>query len=328
MLAFKKFHPLTLLLLLAFSQFGAAQTEAPATIPASLTGTYNLTYSQSSAGGPFTNGEAVTLVVKADNTLCVKGATFSNPVLRNGNAHEAIWTASSLNVEFALSSLVNGFNEVNVGGLGGSPFFGQLQGSKASANTTCASQAVVTSTMTSVFELAESKLSEFFPPGAVTLFLENYVYRFYPSTGIYLAFADGNVFLLGGAFGDAVVEAGSLSSVLNALEVYEPVVSGGGTGNLDLWTLTISGSFDTAFIQNLAFSGITLTDIPAPDLNDLDEINDEIVKSLEGVASSIGNVSITVVNNTSSRRTFDVSMTATVTGAGTVTYNLRYDYTK
>ena len=310
-------------------QFALAQSETPATIPASMTGTYSLTYTRTNTGGPFTNGQAVSLVVKSDNSLCVNGTTYTNPVIRNGNAHEAIWKATSISTEFALSSLVNGFNEVNVGSLGGSAFYGQLKGSKTSTSTTCTAQPQVTASMNSLFQLAESKLAAYFPPGAVTLFLENYVYRFYPSTGVYLAFAGNNVYLLGGAFGNAVVDAGTISSVLAALETYQaPGTGGGGSGTADLWKLTISGSFNTTFIQNLAFSGITLQNVPAPDLNNTSAINQEINSTLSGVASNIGSITITVVNNTSTRRTFDVRFTATVTGAGTVTYNLRYDYTK
>ncbi len=315
---------IAVLLFIFLGQAALAQTETAATVPASFAGTYNLSYSLSAAGGPFSSGQAVTLVVGTDNSLCVDGKTLTAPVLRNGNGHEAIWKDTAASVEYALSSLINGFNEVNVGGLGGSPFYGQLQGSKSSDATTCSSSSTptVTTSMTQIFELAESKLADFFPPGAVTAFLDNYVYRFYPSTGVYLAFADGNVFLLGGGFGDAVVSAGSLSSVLTALEVYEvPDTSG-----LELWNLTISGTV-TTFGTSINFAGISLTDIPAPDLGDLDAINEEIETTLAGVATGMSSVSITVVNNGSSQRTFDVTFNATANGV-TIGYNLRYDYTK
>lgn len=322
----KNFKSYAVLLLVFVHQIGLAQTETAATVPASFVGTYNLTYSMSAAGGPFSNSQAVTLVVGSDNSLCVDGKTLSSPVLRNGNAHEAIWKDTSASVEYALSSLVNGFNEVNVGGLNGSPFYGQLQGSKSSDSTSCssASTPTVTTSMTQIFELAESKLANFFPPGATTLFLDSYVYRFYEATGIYLAFADGNVFLLGGGFGEAVVSAGTISSVLTALDVYE--VSGGSTGSTDLWNLSISGTV-TVLGNTVNFAGINLTSIPAPNLDNTSEINQEINSTLEGVASSISSIAITVVNNGSSQRTFDVQFNATANGVA-VSYNLRYDYTK
>ena len=323
MSSIRNLKSLAVLLLVFVHQIVLAQSETAATVPASLTGTYNLSYSMSAAGGPFSAGQAVTLVVGSDNSLCVDGKTLTAPVLRNGNGHEAIWKDSSASVEYALSSLINGFNEVNVGGLGGSPFYGQLQGSKSSDATTCASTPAVTTSMTQIFELAESKLANFFPAGAVTSFLDNYVYRFYESTGVYLAFADGNVFLLGGGFGEAVVSAGTISSVLTALDAYEvsDVVDGA-----ELWNLSISGTL-TTFGNTINFAGINLTSVPAPNLDNTNEINEEINSTLAGVATGISSISITVVNNSSTQRTFDVAFNATANGIA-VSYNLRYDYTK
>ncbi|MBL4573358.1 MAG: hypothetical protein JKY86_09840 [Gammaproteobacteria bacterium] len=323
----KNFKSYAVLLLVFVHQIALAQTETAATLPASFVGTYNLTYSLSAAGGPFSSNQAVTLVVGSDNSLCVDGKTLTSPVLRNGNAHEAIWKDATASVEYALSSLVSGFNEVNVGGLGGSPFYGQLRGSKSSDATSCSSTTpapLVTASMMEIFELAESKLADFFPAGAVTLFLDSYVYRFYEATGVYLAFADGNVFLLGGGFGEAVVSAGSISSVLTALEVYE--VGGGSTASTDLWNLSISGTL-TTFGNTINFSGISLANIPAPDLDNTSEINEEINSTLAGVATGISSIAITVVNNSSTQRTFDVAFSATANGIA-ISYSLRYDYTK
>ena len=49
---------------------------------------------------------------------------------------------------------------------------------------------------------------------------------------------------------------------------------------------------------------------------------------MTGVASSIGTINVTVIENSANRRAFDVSFSASVTGLGNVTYNLRYDYTR
>lgn len=321
----RDFKSYAVLLLVFAHQMATAQTETPATVPASIAGTYSLTFTQNAAGSPFSNGQAVTLVVGTDNSLCVDGKTLTAPVLRNGNQHEAIWKDTAISVEYALSSLVTGYNEVNVSPFTG-VYYGQLKGPKTGDATTCApaSTPTVTTSMTQIFELAESKLASFFPPGATTLFLDNYVYRYYQSTGVYLAFADGNVFLLGGGFGNSVVSAGSLSSVLTALEVYE--VPGIDTGGLELWNLKISGTV-TTFGQSINFAGINLSQLPAPDLNDLNAVNQEIQSTLAGVATGLTSISITVVNNSASQRTFDVSFNATVNGLA-IGYNLRYDYTK
>ncbi len=309
---------------LAFSTSSLAQSETAATVPASFVGTYSLSYDQINSGGPFASGAEVTLVLRSDNVLCVDGQQFSNPVFRNGNQVEAIWSDADGGFEYAVSNFQSTFNEVNVSGPNFSPFYGQLSGSKVSSSEDCsASTPTVTSAMTSIFELAESKLSEFFPAGVETQFLGEYVYRFYPSTGIYLAFADDQVYLLGGAFGEAIVAAGSINIVLDTLEVYEPL----DFGDAELWTLTISGTFDTSFISGLSFSDLVINDIPAPDMNDLDEIEESIYESLEGVATSIGTVSLTVEDDSANRRSFRATFSAT-TEAGAVTYNLLYVYSR
>ncbi|PCJ23302.1 MAG: hypothetical protein COA96_12075 [SAR86 cluster bacterium] len=317
----------TLLIAVLVSQFAMAQTEMPATVPASFVGTYDLTYSQSSAGASFADNEAVTVVVGSDNTLCVAGLVLSNPILRNGNGHEAIWTDSASSLEYALSSLISGYNEINVASTAGS-FFGQLRGSKVSDSTSCdgsSSTPVVTDVMNQVFALAESKVGEYFPSGAITQFFENYVYRFYESTGIYIAFSDGNVFLRGGTFGEAIVDAGTISSVLATLETYQAANPNPGT-SADLWNLSISGTV-TTFGTQVNFGGISIASVPAPNLDNTSEINQEINSTLAGVATGISSISITVVNNTSSQRTFDVSFTAVANGLN-ISYNLRYDYTQ
>lgn len=323
----------TLLLALLSAATATAQTETPATVPDSFVGTYTLSYDLINNGGPFTAGQEVTLVLHADNTLCIAGQSLSNPVFRNGNQVEAIWKDEANGYEIAVSNFTGSFNEVNITGSNFSPFYGQLSGSKTSDSTTCGgnggggSAPEVTANMNAIFAAAESKLAAIFPPGQQTQFQDQYVYRYYPNTGVYLAFADNNVYLLGGQFGGAIVSVGSIQFVLNELESLPDPGTGSGGGSAELWDLTISGTFDTSFVQGLSFSGITLTDIPAPDLSNTQEINEEIFTTLEGVASGISSISITVVENSANRRAFDVSFAAT-TQAGSVSYNLRYDYTR
>ena len=195
--------------------------------------------------------------------------------------------------------------------------------------------AEVTDDMNTVFSLAELKVPEYFPSGSITLFQDQYVYRFYPATGIYLAMADGNVFVLGGAFGDAIVDAGSISSIIATLEARETPADSGSSdtgGSSTLWDLNISGTVTTTTFgigNTINFQGLAVEDIPAPDLSNTDEINQEIISSLDGIASGISNISITVVNNSDSRRTFEVSFNASAIAAGvSVSYQLTYDYTR
>jgi len=86
--------------------------ETPATIPAFVAGTYNWEFNT----GPFpttlyTAGQTVSFLVATDGTLTIDGSkVLSNPVLRFGNPHEAIWKDPADNVEYALSSIANSPN--------------------------------------------------------------------------------------------------------------------------------------------------------------------------------------------------------------------------
>jgi hypothetical protein len=321
------------LVLLSLGQVAFAQTESPATIPSSLAGTYQLSYSQVNGGGPFVDGTSVTLVINSNGTLCVNDLVLTGPVLINGNPAEATWKDTASGINYAVSNLTSGFNEVNVGANGGT-FFGQLGGSKTSNSTSCDSSPVtVSSEIDSVFSLAESKVPEYFPGGAITLAFQEYVYRFYPATGIYLAMANNNVFLLGGAFGDAIVDAGSISSVISQLEAIQvDTTPGSGGSNPQLWDLLISGTVTTSTFgigNTINFQGLAANDVPAPDLSNTEEINQEIISSLEGIATGISNIVITVVNNSDSRRTYNLSFSAQAIAAGvSISYQLTYDYTR
>ncbi len=53
-----------------------------------------------------------------------------------------------------------------------------------------------------IFDWGERQYSEFFPNHKVTQFLDPWMYRFYPSTGIYLGEKENEIFVLGGPFGN------------------------------------------------------------------------------------------------------------------------------
>ncbi len=275
----------TLLLALLSAATATAQTETPATVPDSFVGTYTLSYDLINNGGPFTAGQEVTLVLHADNTLCIAGQLLSNPVFRNGNQVEAIWKDEASGYEIAVSNFTGSFNEVNVTGSNFSPFYGQLSGSKTSDSTTCGanggggSNPQVTTNMNAIFAAAESKLAAIFPPGQQTQFQDQYVYRYYPNTGVYLAFADNNVYLLGGS---SVVRSSvsdpssSFSMNWNPCLIRVPVVVAAQSYGFDHIR-----NLRYQFCSGLSFSGITLTDIPAPDLSNTQEINEEIFTTLK-----------------------------------------------
>lgn len=98
----------------------AARTLGPneeaATIPASIAGSYTLTFSESASGSGFGDGDEVTFDVGTDGTISVAGCPVAeNPVLYRGNTAEAIWFDDNNGISFQLSNLDTGFNEINIG---------------------------------------------------------------------------------------------------------------------------------------------------------------------------------------------------------------------
>lgn len=108
-----------------------AANETPATIPAHAAGTFNWTFDDGPNATPLYNdGDMVSFLVGTDGSLTFNGTTLNNPVLRNGNPHEAIWKDTTNGVEYALSSIANAPNppvEINISADGTfNTFFGQF----------------------------------------------------------------------------------------------------------------------------------------------------------------------------------------------------------
>lgn len=313
--------------LLASSLFtsSALAQETPAEIPTSLHGTYTLTFAYEAAGSPITNGTVAEFVFAPGNYVCVAGAYFGDPVLRNGNQHEAIWTVESLEIEIALSSLVNGFNEVNIGGIGGSPFYGQFQGSKTSNSTDCPGLVPEPdlTAINALFELAQEKFADFFgqDSNVINQEIEGYIYRFYPTTGIYLAVKDGSVHILGGAFAD-LTTLGTLASITEQLEA---IVIDIPTGNS---TLVISGSVTTSGIA-VTIPNITIENLPMPSGSDIDDVREAVLEQY-GDAGITGNITVTLLSSSSTSTVFNISFNGTLSSGGfsfAQAYNITYTYT-
>lgn len=82
-----------------------AQTESPATIPASFVGTYDLVFESFNSASPIETNTPYTLVIGADGSLCVNGIQLTDPVLLNGNPAEAIWKDAASSLWYAISDL-------------------------------------------------------------------------------------------------------------------------------------------------------------------------------------------------------------------------------
>lgn len=321
------------LLTAALASTAALAQETPATVPSSFEGTYELTYDYAQAGSPITNGTAVTVVIAPGNTLCVGGYTLTNPVLRNGNQHEAIWKESTVGIELALSSLVSGYNEINVGSTSGT-WWGQLRGSKTSTATTgCGSTTTPTPTpdLTKINELftkAQEKYAQFFPSSAnaVNQTLDGYTYRHYPSTGMYLAIADGKVYVMGGQYGNQPTEAGTLDAVLSELtgtSVEIPTIPQGD------YKLNVTGTVAT-FGVSVAFGPLVIDKIDPPKSSDIDDIRDAVKKALTDV-NFTGTINVSEISTAGAEFSFVIEFSGSTTSNGftvSSSYKLKYVYTK
>ncbi len=319
---------------LASSSFVAAQTTAPATIPTSFQGTYNMTYANAQANSPLPNGATATMVLTSDGVLCIADYVLTKPVLENGNPAEAIWSAPEAGVKLAVSNINTGnFNEVNVATMN-NVWLGQLQGSKVSNNTDCGISGGNPNftDVNKIVELAEEKFGDIFPSGALSYtyrIIQGNIHRAYASTQVNLVINNGGVFVSGGQFGSTPVSVGTLASVIAQLtgqDVTPDIPEGD-------FNLTISGTVQAIV---LGFAGpqtpisITLEKIPAPNANDINALENAIRDAMKD-AGTINSLVVTTVSVSSSKVIFDVTFSGTAqSAAGPVTSNyvLRYEYTK
>lgn len=95
----------TIAILANFLSLSASAQDAPATVPASFYGTYNLTFQEINPGSPYTSGQQITMVLRSDNSMCIEDTILTSPIFRNGNTVEGIWVNEAANVEIAVSNL-------------------------------------------------------------------------------------------------------------------------------------------------------------------------------------------------------------------------------
>jgi len=316
-----------------------AQTKTPATVPTSFQGTYNLTYAFAQTGSPVTNGATATMIIGPGGTMCIAGNTLSNPVIVNGNQHEGHWEIPSVDLTLAVSSLVSGYNEINVYktstvGTNSVTWYGQFQGSKVSTSTTGCGTATPAPTpvdpakVAQLFDEAQKKLAQYFPASAnaQTQTVDGYTYRFYPSTNIYLAINNGDIYVMGGQFGNTPVKQGPLEAILSELSKMQVSIPEVPSGNA---TLVLTGTVGALGI-NTSIGSITIDNIPMPSENDVDKVRDQVREQYKDAGIS-GNINVTLISSSSNSIVFNIKFNGSVTQSGftiTQNYDITYTYTK
>lgn len=327
----------------------------PADIPASMLGTYELTFSAANHQAPVADGATTTMVLAPGGVMCIADYIVINPLLENDNPYEAVWTVPEASVKLTLSDLTTGFNEVNVLTLSGA-FQGQFSGGQISDSTECdllGGPPPDMSDINELFELAETLYPDLFSTDvAASAFrvLDGYIYREYTGTGTYIGINGSSVYLLGGQFGDTPTSVGTKANTLLQLRaeaadsdsndgtvdepVEEPVVDAP-EGN---YTLTIDGTvsgsvFGASF--NEPFTAV-LENMQAPDTNDIEAVEQAVIDAMDEASdsvdtSTIADIEVSEISVSDTRVFFRVVFSATVTVQGiavTSSYDLTYEYLK
>ena len=313
-----------------------------------MNGTFELWYSQGQTDSPYQNREILTFVINGENdTLCVDGKLLQNPFQRREDSPNPIFedTDTGIFYEISYDTVVGAkgtFGEVNVEQGDINHWVGQFRGDRINTETVCGdsgsgggnndssnagngSGLTLSQDAMDVFSIAEQLYPNIFSNGSELREYLGYIYRYFPVSGVYVGIKDGHVFLKGGMYGKDILDKGSITSVLGILDAVQLKRQQNQSGAVSgLYDLTISGHFSTS-LADVDITNITINDVPAPQPTDTDTILNA-VSSLG--ATSLAHVVVQTINNTDSRVTFNVEFDANLTGFGTVTYSLTYDYVK
>ncbi len=105
-----------------------------------------------------------------------------------------------------------------------------------------------------LFDFAEARYPSLFPSHRPDMAAENWRYRFYPETGMFLVVADGKVYVLGGPFGDQVRYIGLARDVLNPPATVQVTVSAPTTGKI-AWNIATPLKFSIVDTAGMAVQG-------------------------------------------------------------------------
>lgn len=105
-----------------------------------------------------------------------------------------------------------------------------------------------------LFDFGEASYPDLFPSKRPDMVAENWRYRFYPETGIFLVVSEGRVYLLGGPFGDQVLYVGQAQDILNPPSTVVVNVSLPASGKL-AWNSKSAAQFSLINTNGLAVQG-------------------------------------------------------------------------
>ncbi len=226
------------LVLSAFSLSAIAQAPSLVSIPEALRGIYQLEITDVPPLSPLQNtdltdsSDDILLYLSPIGELCIKSSNAavevisSQPQLQYGVFNKVSWDIADLAMRFTLDIAQNNFAGIDISSLGGT-FFGRLTGIRIDATDTgsCRTSTFNSAAALSIITAAEVAFPAYFPKSALSV---NQIgdgfdlYRYYPTTKVYLAIKDETVFARGGAFGVDYIVIGyvdELNSSISNLRV-------------------------------------------------------------------------------------------------------------
>ena len=208
-----------------------AQSLPNVSIPTALQGYYELEVTQVTPQSPFPatklddTSDDIGFYLNQIGEICFKNRNSgqievlsSNPQLKYGIFSTVVWQVDALDLVFALDISKNTFDGIDISSKLGT-HYARLEGIRQGFDDgSCGSPRANTRDALWVIELAEETSPKYFP--ASPLSFNQYgngfdLYRFYPSTGVYLGIKGDAVLARGGDFGVDYIVLGYVSSLIS-----------------------------------------------------------------------------------------------------------------
>lgn len=208
-----------------------AQSLSVVSIPEALQGYYTLDVTGATPSSPLQNTDTqlgtddLHFYLSPIGEICLKNPSSGNveilssqPKLQYGLFSKVSWDIESLAMRFTLDIAQSSFAGIDVASLSGTAY-GRLTGTRQGADTgTCKSSSFDSRNALVVITGAEKTSPANFPPSALSV---NQIgdgfdlYRYYPSTKVYLAVKGNTVLARGGDFGVEYVVVGYVDDLLS-----------------------------------------------------------------------------------------------------------------
>ncbi len=208
-----------------------AQTLATVSIPEALQGYYTLEVTDSTPSSPLQNTDTqdtsddLHFYLSPIGEICLKNPSSGNievlssqPQLQYGLFSKVSWDIADLAMRFTIDIAQTSFAGIEVQSLAGTDY-ARLTGTRVALDTgSCRSSTFDTRDALVVINEAEKTAPSYFPKSALSV---NQIgdgfdlYRYYPSSGVYLAVRGNTVLARGGDFGSEYVIVGYVDDLLS-----------------------------------------------------------------------------------------------------------------